>query len=343
MYHLPVTHSLLSSFFVLYLCIDNLHVTCHALAVETVGDCYVAVCGLPDPKKDHAVIMARFARDILRKMRPLCKKLELTLGPDTGDLNIRIGLHSGPVTGGVLKGERRLQLFGDTVNVAARMEQTGQGGQIHVSHHTRELLVKAGKSSWLTVRPTRVLAKGKGQMDTYWLAMRSDTTSSVSDSFGGSEQDDDDDDDEYSDVEESNRDTSATPMDASTSAHLQVVSCHRITSAKVERLVKWNCDILRRLLKQIVARRQYLVEANPGRKADADEHESLYLTKTHGSLVNEVKESITLPAFNFSKEAAEQAESMELDPKVDEQLVSFVRSVAKMYTDNPFHNFEHAR
>lgn len=51
--------------------------------VETVGDCYVAVTGLPDPRKDHAVAMARFARDILMKMRSLSKKLEVTLGPDT--------------------------------------------------------------------------------------------------------------------------------------------------------------------------------------------------------------------------------------------------------------------
>jgi len=68
--------------------------------VETVGDCYVAVTGLPDPRKDHAVAMARFARDCLIKMRYLSKRLEVTLGPDTGDLAMRIGMHSGPVTAG---------------------------------------------------------------------------------------------------------------------------------------------------------------------------------------------------------------------------------------------------
>jgi class 3 adenylate cyclase len=72
--------------------------------VETIGDCYVAVTGLPDPRKDHAVVMARFARDALNKMNDLTKRLEVSLGPDTGDLSMRFGLHSGPVTAGVLRG-----------------------------------------------------------------------------------------------------------------------------------------------------------------------------------------------------------------------------------------------
>lgn len=52
--------------------------------VETVGDCYVAVCGLPDPRKDHALVMARFANDCLNRMKVLTGKLEKMLGPDTG-------------------------------------------------------------------------------------------------------------------------------------------------------------------------------------------------------------------------------------------------------------------
>ena len=85
--------------------------------VETVGDCYVAVAGVPYPQKDHALIMVRFARDILKKMKSVTAQLEVSLGPDTGNLSLRIGVHSGPVTAGVLRGERaRFQLFGDTVN-----------------------------------------------------------------------------------------------------------------------------------------------------------------------------------------------------------------------------------
>merc|ERR1712025_1126918 len=91
-------------------------------------------------------------------------------GPETGDLSLRIGLHSGPVTAGVLRGEKaRFQLFGDTVNTAARMESTGEPDKIQVSQQTADLLMSAGRESWLTAREELVSAKGKGQLKTYWL------------------------------------------------------------------------------------------------------------------------------------------------------------------------------
>jgi class 3 adenylate cyclase len=54
--------------------------------VETVGDCYVAVTGLPDVRKDHAVAMVKFAHACLKKTSEVTKKLEVILGPDTADL-----------------------------------------------------------------------------------------------------------------------------------------------------------------------------------------------------------------------------------------------------------------
>lgn len=61
--------------------------------VETVGDCYVAVVGLPEPTDDHAIVACKFARDCLKKMKEVTAKLEVSLGPDTADLEMRIGIH----------------------------------------------------------------------------------------------------------------------------------------------------------------------------------------------------------------------------------------------------------
>ena len=102
-------------------------------------------------------------------MRVLSKELEITLGPDTGDLALRVGIHSGPVTAGVLRGERaRFQLFGDTMNVASRMESTSKSGFIQASKESAELISQAGKGNWLKKREERVSAKGKGDLVS-WL------------------------------------------------------------------------------------------------------------------------------------------------------------------------------
>jgi class 3 adenylate cyclase len=59
-----------------------------------------------EPCDDHAVVMASFARDCLNRFARLVQTLERTLGPETGKLKIRFGLHSGPVTGGILRGDK---------------------------------------------------------------------------------------------------------------------------------------------------------------------------------------------------------------------------------------------
>lgn len=77
----------------------------------TLTTCYIP--GLPEPRKDHHVAMAKFAQQCLTQMSTLCISMASELGPDTADLGLRVGLHSGPVTAGVLRGERaRFQLFG---------------------------------------------------------------------------------------------------------------------------------------------------------------------------------------------------------------------------------------
>ena len=147
--------------------------------------------------------MSRFARDCLIKMQSVVQRLEVALGSETSKLTMRFGLHSGPVTAGVLRGDKsRFQLFGDTVNTAARIETTGTKGKIHLSEATANLIVKQQKEHqqqqqqrqscssfsssndiWTVPRDEPVIAKGKGKMQTYWLEYKN--TSAASSHYGG--------------------------------------------------------------------------------------------------------------------------------------------------------------
>lgn len=146
--------------------------------------------------------MVKFARDCMLAMNKVTADLSDSLGQDTKDLGFRVGLHSGPTTAGVLRGHKgRFQLFGDTgihcsrsvsffscdfpkssssisyslfflvnaVNTASRMESNGVPGRIHVSESTADCLRAANKKQWLTPREDKITAKGKGEMQTYWV------------------------------------------------------------------------------------------------------------------------------------------------------------------------------
>jgi class 3 adenylate cyclase len=92
---------------------------------------------------------------------------------DTGDLRIRVGLHSGTITAGVLKGANaRFQLFGDTMNMADRMEHNSLPNCIMCSETTANLVQQAGKEHWIRPREDKVLVKGKGEVQTYWLVQK---------------------------------------------------------------------------------------------------------------------------------------------------------------------------
>jgi class 3 adenylate cyclase len=312
----------------LYHSFDSIAKKRRVFKVETVGDCYVAVTGLPDPQKDHAVAMARFAVNCLHEMQNLTKSLELSLGPDTADLSLRIGLHSGPVTAGVLRGDRsRFQLFGDTMNVAARMESNGCPDRIHLSQETANLLIQAGKQRWLTPREHVIVAKGKGEMRTFWLstAARSQGTSAA---------------DSTHNIEEGRGLHSSSSIiescDTSEESKQQMM---RLTSSKAARLIDWNVDALARLLQQLVNTRN-----TSGASPLTTEVLNFSVPRQPGAtILDEVAETVQLPPFDESTATHPlDAETKSLDKDVLKQLHEFVSNIAAMYRNNSFHNFEHA-
>lgn len=136
-------------------------------------DEYPAVTGLPKAQEKHAVIMVLFATECMAGLGTILNQLAVSgLGDDTKQLAMRVGLHSGPTTAGVLRGDKgRFQLFGDTVNTASRMESNGIASRIHVSQSTANELIAKGKGHWLTARDETIVAKGKGEMQTYFVTV----------------------------------------------------------------------------------------------------------------------------------------------------------------------------
>lgn len=127
--------------------------------IKTIGDAYMVVSGAPDPRADHAHVIARLALALLEEIK--------IIRQETGiDLDVRIGIHTGSVIAGVIGAVRfSYDIWGDTVNTASRMESHGQAGRIQISQQTKERL---GEDFALVSRGM-IDVKGKGEMATWWL------------------------------------------------------------------------------------------------------------------------------------------------------------------------------
>jgi hypothetical protein len=286
--------------------------------------------------RTDAVAMSRFARDCLLKMNELCRQLEVTLGPDTGDLAMRIGLHSGPVTAGVLRGEKsRFQLFGDTVNTTARVESTGMRNRIHISEETANLLETASKGHWIKPREDLVHAKGKGELKTFWLVCKD--ASGASERSGGSTPTSDvrPTTKDLTGLAKSNPEIPETVMESAIPEKIEL-------SPKMLRLVDWNTDVLQRLLKLIIAKRSART-ISPRQSPEAIAKKEWDILSKDGTVLDEVEEIVTLPNFDAAASKNQIDPGMvQIPPQVAEQLREYVKSIAAQYRDNPFHNFEHA-
>ncbi|VVC32111.1 Adenylyl cyclase class-4/guanylyl cyclase, conserved site,Nucleotide cyclase,Adenylyl cyclase class- [Cinara cedri] len=148
----------------LYTCFDSIVENFDVYKVETIGDAYMVVSGLPVRNGNlHAREIARLSL----ALRSAVYSFKIKHRPDD-QLKLRIGIHTGPCVAGVVGLKMpRYCLFGDTVNTASRMESNGEALKIHVSPQTKEVLETFGTFN-LELRG-EVEMKGKGKMTTYWL------------------------------------------------------------------------------------------------------------------------------------------------------------------------------
>jgi len=190
-------------------------------------------------------------------------------------------------------------------NFSFRMESTGQRGKIQISQDTADLLVAAGKMSWIAPREERVVAKGKGEMQTFWVNIG--TTIDVSafqDGMGS--------------------------LDDSLSYEEGPFST---LSPKTTRLVLWNVEILLDMLRQIHVLR--------GKTTSTFREIIVRSEERHTTAYDEVEDVIQFPPYNG--QAAEiDTDGVEIKPEVEQQLEDFISTIASMYIENPFHDFAHA-
>ncbi|XP_044257386.1 atrial natriuretic peptide receptor 2-like [Tribolium madens] len=148
----------------LYICFDSIIDNFDVYKVETIGDSYMVVSGLPVRNGNkHAREIARMSLALLKAV----KTFKIRHRPEES-LKLRIGIHTGPCVAGVVGLKMpRYCLFGDTVNTASRMETNGSPLRVHISLATKEFLDRFG--TFEIERRGEVELKGKGKMVTYWL------------------------------------------------------------------------------------------------------------------------------------------------------------------------------
>ena len=194
--------------------------------------------------------------------------------------------------------------------------------RIQISVATYEILVEAGKADWLSPRADAVRAKGKGLMKTYWLDPTSKKTASSS---AGSA---------------SSFSQSIIPRTGSVAKRLSIKQ-HLSTKQQIAenatqkqaRLVNWIVDMLQEHIRKLLTTRR-----TPS--VDSEVH---YTANPGKTSLDEVAEAIKLPRFDKQLFAdAADHRKVKISPVVLTQLTHYVTTIASMYHDNPFHNFEHA-
>lgn len=131
--------------------------------IKTIGDAYLCACGVPSFREDHAIASVKAAAEMIAAIRIFN---ENNKSKNIPEFNIRIGIHTGPLISGVV-GTRKFayDIWGDTVNIAARMEQNSHAGKINVSQSTYEIL----KNEFHFEHRGKIKIKNKDEVDMYFL------------------------------------------------------------------------------------------------------------------------------------------------------------------------------
>jgi adenylate cyclase len=138
---------------------DNIMEKYDCERIKTIGDAYLAVCGMPHPVEDHAYKMVCAAREIREVLNERNKTR-------TVQWSIRIGIHTGSVVGGIVGIKKYIyDVFGDTINTASRMESNSEPMHINVSQTTFEKL----DNRMVTQKRERLEVKGKGALQMYFV------------------------------------------------------------------------------------------------------------------------------------------------------------------------------
>lgn len=194
------------------------------------------------------------------------------------------------------------------------MESLGKPGMIQVSHATAALIEQGGKGHWLAQRGDAVKAKGKGELETYWV--------------------------------NPNARPNLTVKECSGKSHFQPEVPNPQVEEQHIRLINWNVDLLTRLLKNILVHRKQAEMGSYSRLVQEEEFiEFSGINEQHLSNKSprqEVAEIISLPKKKMYTQRSEDIDPHQLSSEVTEQLTDLVKSISSLYQQNHFHSFEHA-
>ncbi|MCK5281645.1 MAG: hypothetical protein KAK04_24005, partial [Cyclobacteriaceae bacterium] len=151
----------------IYSAFDEIMIKYDCERIKTIGDAYLAVCGMPQKNDRHAEMMLRASLEVMQfiEKRNITSQLEWKM---------RIGLHSGNVVGGIVGVKKYLyDVFGDTINTASRMESNSAPMRVNISEETYRFVKDSDfiKSNHITFeRRTPIQVKGKGAMIMYFVS-----------------------------------------------------------------------------------------------------------------------------------------------------------------------------